>query len=340
MEEKNKEIKMDTNQNLSTEKPCEKKKRNFSFLSFAIYLLCALYIMTVVISIKIISKRPSVSLSNQLTKGIIKSFKGKVAVVNIYGTIYKRENPLSIRGSDYIVNILKKYAEDDEIKAFVLDINSPGGSVSSVQEIYSMLMKIKNKYKKPIVAHLGDVAASGGYYIACASDKIYANSGTITGSIGVMFSTVEGEEFFKKIGLKQNTIKSGKFKDIGSFSREMTKEEKKILEDVVNDTHAVFVDVVSKGRKMSYDKAKELADGRIFSGNQALSLGLIDAIGDLDDAIREAAMLAGLGENFSVIRAKGDLIEELFGGLDSLFGFINIFSFPKNSPLLEYRFTL
>ncbi len=279
-------------------------------------------------------------MSSQLTKEIIKGIKGKIAVVNIYGAIYKRESPLSTRGSDYIVNILKKYAEDDNVKAFVLDINSPGGSVGSVQEIYSMLMKIKNKYKKPIVAHLGDVAASGGYYIACASDKIYANSGTITGSIGVIFSTVEGEELFKKIGLKQNTIKSGKFKDIGSFSREMTKEEKKILEDVVNDTYAVFVDVVSKGRRMSYDKAKELADGRIFSGNQALSLGLIDAIGDLDDAIKEAARLAGLGENFSIIRAKGDLIEELFGGLDSLFGFVNIFGFSKNSPLIEYRFSL
>ncbi|MGC9070178.1 MAG: signal peptide peptidase SppA [Elusimicrobiales bacterium] len=316
------------------------KKKKISLLSIAVYTLCILYLITVVVSVKIVLKKPQVSIGSKITKTIIRSVKGEIVVVPIYGVIYKRLTTFSNRGSDYVVSVLKKYAEDKDVKAFVLDINSPGGSVGAVQEIYSMLLKIKGKYKKPVIAHLGDVAASGGYYIACAADKIYSNSGSLTGSIGVMFSTMEGEELFKKIGIRSNTIKSGRFKDIGSFSRQMTKEEKRLLEDIINDTYSVFVDVVSKGRKMSYDKAKELSDGRIFTGNQALSNGLVDAIGDLDDAIREAAMLCGLGEDFSVIRARGDLIDEIFIGIDSMFGFLKLFSFSKDMPLIEYRFAI
>lgn len=316
-----------------------KEKKHLSFFNIAVYLLALLYFFTVIISLKIISAKSKISGDSPIrTNKIAKIIKNnKIVVVPVYGAIYKRESSFSKKGSDFIIGLMKKYAEDNDVKAFVLDINSPGGSIGAVEEIYSMIMKIRNNYKKPVVAHFGDVAASGGYYIASACDKIVSNSGTLTGSIGVIFTTAEGENLLKKIGINFNTVKSGKFKDIGSFSRQMTKEERKILEDMINDAYSLFVSVVAKGRKMSEEKVKELADGRIFTGKQALSVGLVDMIGDLDDSINEAAKISGIGKDYEVVKARGDLIDEIFIGLDSSFGFFNVFSFKNITPVIEYR---
>lgn len=326
------------NQDFQTHQPNsnDKLKKKPPLLNLLIYFLIFLYLITVFISIRMLSIRRPIVKDNEIAKTLIKKTKGKVAVIPIYGPIYKREGSFSLKGSDYIISLIKKYGEDENIKAIVLAINSPGGSVGAVQEIYSMITKIKQKYKKPFVAHFGDVAASGGYYIAAACDKIFSNSGTITGSIGVVFGSIEGEDLAKKIGIKANMVKSGRFKDIGSFWREMTKEEKKLLEDMINDTYNSFVEAVAKGRNMSFEKVKEIADGRIFTGNQALSLGLVDKIGDLYDAIDEAGILGGIGKNPEVVRVRGQIIDEIFMGLESR---LNISDFFKDikTPLLEYR---
>lgn len=303
-------------------------------LKISVFLLLALYLLTVFISFKLLSTKKSTVDEKSITDVVSKK-KGKIAVIPVYGLIYKKESSLSPRGSDYIVSLIKKYGEDKNVKGIVLDINSPGGTIGAVQEIYSMIVRVKENYKKPIVAHLGEVAASGGYYIAAACDKIISNSGTLTGSIGVIFSTYEGEDLLKKIGIKENTVKSGRFKDIGSFSRQMTKEEKKILEDMINDSYSVFVNVVAKGRRMEYNKVLEIADGRVFTGNQALSLGLVDKIGDLYDAIDEAGMLAGIGKNPPVVRARVQVINEIFDLLNSKFDFLNIFE--RNIVIPQYR---
>jgi protease-4 len=309
-----------------------KLKLKISLLNVLLLLFSVLYIATIFISFKVINTRNEVfpyKKSGRISKN-------KIVVIPIYGTIYKKEYFAYEKGSDLIVSMIKKYGEDKDVKAIVLDINSPGGSIGAVQEIYSQIKKIKEKYKKPFVAHFGDVSASGGYYIACACDKIVANNGSITGSIGVIFSFMQGDELFKKIGIKNNVIKSGKFKDIGSFAREMTKEEREILQAMIDDTYNTFIEVVSQGRNIPKEKVKEIADGRIFTGKQALSVGLVDKIGDLYDALNEAGKLCGLGENPSFIRAKSSFLDEFFSVIDSKLSF---FKSEPSYPLLEYRWS-
>jgi len=175
----------------------------------------------------------------------------------------------------------------------VLRINSPGGSIGAVQEIYEEVNRLKEKGKKVVVS-MGDVGASGAYYIACAADKIVANPGTITGSIGVLMSLGNMEELFRKIGIKIEVIKRGKHKDIGSLSREMTAEERRLLQGVIDDAYDQFLRVVIEGRNLKKSKAEKLAQGQVFTGRQAKDLGLIDEIGNFQDAVRLAGKLAGI----------------------------------------------
>lgn len=205
----------------------------------------------------------------------------RVAVLPITGLIADPEAT---------IEQLKKFAKDDSVKAIVLRINSPGGGVGPSQEIYEEVRKLRGK--KPVVASLGAVAASGGYYIACAAQKIYANPGTITGSIGVIMQFVNVKDLIEKIGVKGMVVKSGGYKDIGSPLRQMEPEEKRLLQGVIDNVHAQFVDAVAEGRRLDRDRVAGIADGRIFSGDQAKGLGLVDALGNLEDAVAEAGRLA------------------------------------------------
>ena len=218
----------------------------------------------------------------------------KIAVIEIKGVIID---------SRPIINEILKFKKNDSVKAVVLRINSPGGAVGPSQEIFKEVMKL-NKEKK-VVASLGSIATSGGYYIACAAEKILANPGTITGSIGVMMKFTNFEQLFSKIGLKGVMIKSGEYKDIGSPFREMTPKDKKILKGVIRDIHRQFIEVVAEGRKIPLKKVREkLADGRIFTGNQAKGLGLVDELGNLQDTIRIAAKMADIQGEPRVIYPK------------------------------------
>jgi len=227
----------------------------------------------------------------------------KVAVVELSGVI---------TSSQKVIDQLIRYREDGGVKAIVLRIDSPGGSVGPSQEIYREIMKTKNA--KTVVASLGGVAASGGYYVASAADAIVANPGTITGSIGVImqFSNVEG--LMKLIGLKTYTFKSGRHKDLGSPFREPSSEDEKILMAVIENVHDQFVRAVAQGRDMEVPRVRELADGRILSGQQAMDLGLVDQMGNFQDAIDLAAEMGGIPGKPHVIypRKRRNITDFLF----------------------------
>lgn len=209
---------------------------------------------------------------------------GKVALVRLEGLLVT---------SEQVVEELTDYAGDSSIKAIVLRIDSPGGGVVVSQEIFNAVKNAKKEGKK-VVASLGTVAASGGYYVAAAADKIVANPGTLTGSIGVKMEFANIEKLLEKIGVKGMVVKSGEYKDVGSPFREMTDQEKKLLQDVIDDVHSQFIEAVAEGRNLQPAEVRTLADGRIFTGRQALELKLVDQLGDLADSIQVAGKLAGI----------------------------------------------
>ena len=217
----------------------------------------------------------------------------KIAVVEIKGVITQ---------SSGVIEEMSQYQEDDGVKAIILRIDSPGGGVGPSQEIHREVLKIRSK--KKVITSMGSVAASGGYYIACASDLIVANPGTITGSIGVLMEFTNIEELFKKIGIKGVVLKSGEHKDIGSPFREMTPEEKKIVQGVIDNVHQQFVQAVAEGRKMDREKVMQVADGRILTGEQAKQIGLVDQIGNLQDAIDVVAKMVGIEGKPNVLYPK------------------------------------
>ena len=223
----------------------------------------------------------------------------RVAVINVSGTIISgadsRDNIFSQTNgvtSGSIMKQIREAADDDSVKALVLRIDSGGGSATAAEEVGRELKRFKEKTKKPIVATMGNTGASAAYWIAaCASDKVYANATTLTGSIGVYMPYMNTEELFKKIGITSNKIKSGPYKDIMSSDRPMTPEEQAILQNIVNEIYEQFVTTVAVGRKMEESKVKTLADGRVYTGLQAKNLGLVDEIGDYYDALAAAGAL-------------------------------------------------
>jgi len=235
-------------------------------------------------------------------------FKEKVAVVRIEGPIIDSKNT---------VDEIKDYIKDPSIKALVLRVDSPGGAVAPSQEIYEEVKKASSK--KKIVVSMGSVAASGGYYVSAPADRIIANPGTLTGSIGVIMEVPNLEGLMNKIGVRTEVIKSGRHKDIASAFRKMGKEERIILQGVLDDVHEQFIKAVSEGRDMPLEDVKELADGRIFTGKQALDIGLVDELGNLEDAVNVAAKLVGIKGEPEVVSKK-----ERFSIIDILRG-----KFPK-----------
>ena len=232
------------------------------------------------------------------------SIGDKVAVIDITGTISRTQT---------IIDQIHQYRDDEAIKAIVLRINSPGGSVAPVQEIHSELKKLE----KPIVASMGSTAASGGYYIAAIADEILANPGTLTGSIGVIMQFTKIKGLYEKIGLEQQVVKSGRFKDTGSPVRDLTAEERELLQATLDDVHNQFIDAVFEGRQehLTQEEIVALADGRIFSGQQALEHKLVDQLGNLPDAIERAGELGGIEGKPKVVRTerKTSMLERLLG---------------------------
>jgi protease-4 len=217
----------------------------------------------------------------------------KVAVIEVKGII---------SGSREIIERIHTLRDDASVKAIVMRIDSPGGTVGPAQEVYEELIKLQSH--KPVVSSMGAVAASGGYYIAAGTQKIFANPGTITGSIGVLIEVANFEELLGKIGLRSEVIKSGHFKDTLSPARTMQADERLLIQAVIDNIHNQFVDAIAKGRNMPREKVLALADGRILSGEQALQAGLIDELGNLYDAIQAAADMAGIEGKPEVLYPK------------------------------------
>lgn len=230
----------------------------------------------------------------------------KIGVIEITG---------AIMDSRLFLDDIKKFREDDTIRAIVIRIDSPGGGVGPSQEMYAAIRKAGEK--KPVVASLGSVAASGGYYAASATNGIMSNSGTITGSIGVIFGYTNFGAIVDKIGLKPVVIKSGENKDMGSPVKELTKEQEAILQALVDRLHKQFVRDVAKGRKMEEKKVASLADGRIYSGEEAMQIGLVDRLGNFEDALAWAAEKAELqGKEWYPVYPERDLtlVERMLQG--------------------------
>jgi protease IV len=221
----------------------------------------------------------------------------KIAVVDVQGVITTGSDSGGLfsetgAGSDSIISALERAKKDRDVKAVVLRIDSPGGSPAASEEIYQEIIRVKAF--KPVYASMGDVAASGGYYVASPCDQIYADKATITGSIGVIFESTDLSGLFKKLGVDMQVVKSGKFKDIGSSNRPMTPEEKQLIQAMINDTFDQFIQAVSDGRHMKKERVRELATGAVYTGRQAKKLGLIDEIGGFRETISAVAVRVGL----------------------------------------------
>lgn len=236
----------------------------------------------------------------------------RVALVEVEGLIID---------ADRVVRELGDYRDDPSIRAVVVRIQSPGGVVGPTQEIYDAIRRVRNQ-GKPVVASMGSVAASGGYYLAAAATRIVANPGTLTGSIGVIMQLAEIEGLLRKVGVRYEVIKAGRFKDSASFARPMTPEERAVLQAVLDDMHDQFVSAIAEGRRLGKDRVRALADGRVYSGRMARDLGLVDALGGLDEAVRLAGELGGIPGKPRVVRPRRPWrlldLTELVGGQTAL----------------------
>ncbi|HBF43221.1 MAG TPA: signal peptide peptidase SppA [Desulfobacteraceae bacterium] len=253
------------------------------------------------------------------------SFKDKIGIIPIDGTI-------SV--SRTVTTQLVRFKKDKNIKAIILRINSPGGLVGPTQEIYREVRKtIKTK---KVIASMGSVAASGGYYIAAGANRIVANPGTITGSIGVIMEFFQIQDLLNKIGIKPEVLKSGEFKDTGSPHRKMTKREKELINALINDIQKQFVEGVANGRNLSVEKVQQIADGRIFSGSQAKELGLVDILGNFQDAVELAKKMVNIKGDVSLVYPKRTKMGLLDLFLDSVTSSITKL-LQDIKPRVEYR---
>lgn len=251
------------------------------------------------------------------------SGEDRIALIRVEGVILDAQQT---------VGDLKKFGDSPSVKAIVLRIDSPGGGVVPSQEIHDAVMRVRNKQNKAVVASMGTVAASGGYYIAAATDRIIANPGTLTGSIGVIMELANLEGLLKKIGVENVVVKSGRHKDIGSPFRKLSDEDRRILQSVMDDVHTQFIEAVAEGRSLDVSDVQPLADGRIFTGRQAKDIKLVDELGDLEDAIKLAADLAGIeGEPKVVEPRKRFSVRELIES--RLFGTLPRFDFQTGVSL-------
>ncbi|HSQ76996.1 MAG TPA: signal peptide peptidase SppA [Bacteroidota bacterium] len=253
----------------------------------------------------------------------------KIALVELKGTIVSSEE---------VVRQLKKFGDQSSIRAILLRIDSPGGGVVPSQEMYEEVKKVRES-GKPVVVSMGSLAASGGYYVACGASRIVANRGTLTGSIGVISEFLQLQDLFGKVGVGIKTVKSGKLKDAGSQSRKMTEEEQRYFQSLIDNVHGQLKHVVQTERELDSVTVNGLADGRVFTGEQAVSLGLVDTIGTFEDAVQITAELAGIDGEPSIVRERvrrtfwetmvGDVAEEVRAASRELLEW----------PVMSYRYT-
>lgn len=244
----------------------------------------------------------STSSSNNKSSSFGSSTIKKIGLVKVESTIFS---------SYETVRQLRSFLDDNTIAGVLLRVDSPGGAVAPSQEIFSEVMRFKKK-KKPLVVSMGSMAASGGYYISSPAAKIFADPGTFTGSIGVIISTPQYNELGKKLGIEMRVMKAGKFKDLLSPYRKITEPESGLVQSLLDDTHDQFISDVASARDLPYDTIKVVADGRVFTGRQALQKKLVDTLGGYEDALHYLKSRVGLSQKAKVIerRERLDLFSE------------------------------
>lgn len=261
---------------------------------------------------------------------------GVIGVINIEGTILSSSGNIWQEGanSNDIMEQLRKAMDDSSIKAVVLRLNSPGGSATATQEIATEVLRLRESGKL-VVASMGDMATSGAYWLAAVSDVVVANPSTLTGNIGVRMDVTDLQGLYEKLGVDVITFKSGAMKDMGSSNRPITEEEQVVFQGIINDLYMQFVDVVAEGRKLDKETVISLADGRIFTGDQALGAGLVDNLGNYYDALKIAGKASGLGENPEVISMYEENFWEgiLSSKLESIFSLDSLFSTEKETSI-------
>lgn len=261
-------------------------KRKNDFLVGIVIAIVTLVLILIILSVN--SRKGTNDYIN------LRSGGKKIGVINLYGTIYN---------SKRMVQDIKFFKQNSSIKAIVLRIESPGGVIGASQEIYNAVKRVRDS-GKPVIVSMGNVAASGAYYISCGADTIVANPGTTTGSIGVIAEFINMKELLNKIGISFQTIKSGRFKDTGSPYRNLNEADRRYLQSWIDDAFEQFVDVVSEERKLSRNAVINIADGRVFTGKQALEIGLIDVLGDYQKAIDLAAASSGIKGKPVIVRKR------------------------------------
>jgi protease IV len=222
----------------------------------------------------------------------------KVAVVPVEGVIASADSSTGelqpAITPEGLADALQQAGDDASVAAVVLEVNSPGGGVTASDEMHQSILDFKEQTGKPVVVSMGDTAASGGYYISTAADRIVANETTLTGSLGVIFTLTDFSELADRYGVEQEVVKSGEFKDMGSSFRDLTPEEREILQSIVDESYDEFVGVIVEGRGLPEERVREIADGRVYSGEQAKELGLVDSLGGLDEAVEVVRDLANI----------------------------------------------
>lgn len=267
---------------------------------------------------------------------------GAVGVVRVEGMIVSGRSlsvSMSVAPSELVIDQIRRAQDDPTIRAVVLRIDSPGGDAVASDEIYHALRQLD----KPVVVSMGSLAASGGYYIAAAADYIYAAPTTLTASIGVISEFVIAEDLLDKLGVQVVVVESGEVKDFGGFYRQMTEEERAYWQGIINETHDRFVQVVVEGRGLDEETVRAIADGRVVTGQQAVELGLVDAIGYFDDAVAKAAELGGISGEPRVVELapQGGLLNLLYGyqaHAQQAVPDVSDLLRSLEKPVLEYRF--
>lgn len=248
------------------------KKRPFLMASMTIGAIFLFFLLAVLITGMVTGRSVVVSVGN------------KIGILEVRGMIVDAQQ---------LIEQISEFRKSRTIKAVVLRIDSPGGGVAPSQEIHAELKRLAEE--KPLVVSMGSIAASGGYYLAVAGERIFANPGTITGSIGVIMSLPDYQGLMGKIGVRTEVVKSGQFKDIGSSTRDLSDADRQLLQEMIDNVHAQFVRAISEGRNLPVERLQPFVDGRIFTGEQAQAAGLVDELGTLSDAVEYAAKVSGLG---------------------------------------------
>ncbi len=266
--------------------------------------------------------------SSESTETVTTGSGDKIAVIDLKGVISSSED---------VNRQLKKYRENHSIKAILLHIDSPGGGVVASQEMYEEVRKTREG-GMPVVVSMGSLAASGGYYVACGGSRLVANRGTLTASIGVISEFLQLHDALTKLGVDVKTIKSGRLKDAGSPTRKMSDEDERYFQSLMDDVHRQFIAVVERERKMSHDAVVAVADGRVFTGEQAVTMGLVDTLGTFEDAVKIAASLGGVRGEPAIVkeRKRQSWLPSLLGDMGETVK--DLTQEILDRPILSYRF--